>query len=104
MPIREAANNGHSLVRTAQAVLQVQSITLPASSRYLDSLLQLQTRIQLGLAADELLSLLEVHGLAPRLVGPIPDPESNCSLMITIEPPEFAPQLITCTTTSITLH
>lgn len=104
MSIQEHANNGRSTIRTARAVLQVRSIILPASSEYLDSLLQLQTRIQLGLAADELISLLEVHGLAPRLVKPIADPESNCSLMISIEPPEFAPQLITCTTTSITLH
>ncbi|MHB0818473.1 hypothetical protein ACYCFK_09355 [Stutzerimonas stutzeri] len=81
--------------------LQILAITLPETSRFLDSLLQLQTRIQLGLALEELFDLLDMHGLCPRWIS-APAPEGVVSL--TVELPEQAPQLLTCRTTRITVH
>lgn len=81
--------------------LQIITITLPESSRYLDSLLQLQTRIQLGLGTDELFGLLDVYGLSPRWVS-APGAEGVATL--SVELPEHVPQLLTCQTTRITLH
>lgn len=86
-----------------RARLQVLAITLPACSRYLDSLLQLQTRIQLGLEAEELFALLEVHGFSPCWLTSDSDiHERHGLLTLSVELPHL--QFITCTTTKVTLH
>ncbi|WP_143485997.1 hypothetical protein [Pseudomonas sp. PA15(2017)] len=85
---------------------QIVKITLPEASRYLDAILQLTTRIQIGLAAEELFGLLQVHGFSPHWL-------SHCAsspgatygvATLCVEIPEHAPQLLTCRTTRITLH
>lgn len=85
----------------ARQRLQITTITLPESSQYLDSLLQLQTRIQLGLDAQELFGLLHVHGLSPRWIS---TPGVDGLATLSVELPEQAPLLLTCRTTRITLH
>ncbi|MGF0335780.1 hypothetical protein [Ectopseudomonas toyotomiensis] len=85
----------------ARQRLQITTITLPESSQYLDALLQLQTRIQLGLDTQELFGLLHVHGLSPRWIS-TPGVEGLATL--SVELPEHPPLLLTCKTTRITLH
>ncbi|WP_313025520.1 hypothetical protein [Pseudomonas lopnurensis] len=95
--IRQAEPTG------ARELLQIVTITLPATSQYLDSILQLQTRIQLGLGANELFGLLQAHGFSPRWLS-APGPETGGFATLCVEVPEHAPQLLTCRTTRITVH
>lgn len=75
-------------------------ITLPASSQYLDSILQLQTRMQLGLPTEELFSLLQACGLSPKWES---TPRADVATL-SVQVPEHAPLLLTCQMARVTLH